>query len=100
MDASEPALADVKLRATGLRYRFRMNGRAIALAGVIAIGAFGIGRGTAPINAETNAVPDQSVFYARCADARASGAAPIYEGQPGYRDGLDRDGDGIACEAF
>jgi hypothetical protein len=39
-----------------------------------------------------------SVYYSNCADARAHGAAPIYQGQPGYRPGLDRDGDGIACE--
>ena len=36
--------------------------------------------------------------YANCAAARADGAAPIYEGDPGYRDPLDRDGDGVACE--
>lgn len=40
------------------------------------------------------------VYYARCADARAAGAAPIYAGEPGYREGLDGDGDGIACEPF
>ncbi|MDU5899609.1 MAG: excalibur calcium-binding domain-containing protein, partial [Bifidobacterium sp.] len=25
-------------------------------------------------------------------------AAPIYQGQPGYRSALDRDHDGVACE--
>jgi hypothetical protein len=39
-----------------------------------------------------------SVYYANCTAARAAGAAPIYAGQPGYRSGLDRDHDGIACE--
>jgi hypothetical protein len=38
------------------------------------------------------------VYYKNCAEAHAAGAAPIYQGQPGYRPGLDRDGDGIACE--
>ena len=38
------------------------------------------------------------VYYQRCADARAAGAAPLYIGQPGYRPGLDGDGDGVACE--
>ncbi|MGV9824647.1 MULTISPECIES: GmrSD restriction endonuclease domain-containing protein [unclassified Gordonia (in: high G+C Gram-positive bacteria)] len=37
-------------------------------------------------------------YYANCSQARAAGAAPIYAGQPGYRPGLDRDGDGVACE--
>lgn len=40
-----------------------------------------------------------SVYYANCAAARAAGAAPLYRGvSPGYRSGLDRDGDGVACE--
>lgn len=33
-----------------------------------------------------------------CNDARAAGAAPIYRGEPGYREDMDGDGDGIACE--
>ncbi|MDJ0355672.1 DUF1524 domain-containing protein [Paenarthrobacter sp. PH39-S1] len=37
-------------------------------------------------------------YYANCTAVRAAGAAPIRAGQPGYRDGLDRDGDGIGCE--
>ncbi len=41
---------------------------------------------------------DSSVYYANCSAARAAGAAPILRGEPGYRAGLDRDGDGIACE--
>ncbi|WP_197506748.1 excalibur calcium-binding domain-containing protein, partial [Mycobacterium sp. E136] len=28
----------------------------------------------------------------------AAGAAPIQVGEPGYRKGLDRDGDGTACD--
>ncbi|MFF4339324.1 excalibur calcium-binding domain-containing protein [Kitasatospora sp. NPDC001540] len=27
-----------------------------------------------------------------------TGAALLFVGQPGYRPGLDRDGDGVACE--
>jgi Excalibur calcium-binding domain len=38
------------------------------------------------------------VYYKNCAAAWADGAAPLHKGDPGYRDGLDRDGDGIACE--
>ena len=37
-------------------------------------------------------------FYKNCSEARAAGAAPIYRGEPGYREKLDRDNDGIACE--
>ena len=39
-----------------------------------------------------------SAYYPNCAAARAAGAAPIRVGDPGYRAGLDRDGDGVACE--
>lgn len=43
--------------------------------------------------------PQQSsVYYPNCTAARAAGAAPIRAGEPGYRAGLDRDGDGVACE--
>jgi len=38
------------------------------------------------------------VSYENCAAVRAAGAAPLHEGQPGYRSGLDGDKDGIACE--
>lgn len=40
-----------------------------------------------------------SVYYKNCDAARAAGAAPIRVGQPGYRTGLDRDGDGTACDS-
>ena len=37
--------------------------------------------------------------FANCAQARAAGAAPVRIGDPGYGPHLDRDGDGIGCEA-
>ncbi|WP_309322972.1 excalibur calcium-binding domain-containing protein [Actinomyces stomatis] len=43
--------------------------------------------------------PKQEItYYDNCTAARAVGAAPLYRGEPGYRPGLDRDKDGIACE--
>ena len=39
-----------------------------------------------------------TVYYANCTEAVAAGAAPLYAGSPGYRSGLDGDGDGVACE--
>ena len=41
---------------------------------------------------------EASVHYAGCNEVRALGKAPLYAGQPGYRIGMDGDGDGIACE--
>ena len=40
----------------------------------------------------------QKEFYANCKAVKAAGAAPLYRGDPGYSEDLDRDGDGIACE--
>ena len=42
--------------------------------------------------------PQANVYYKNCSEARAAGAAPVYQGQPGYGRHLDRDGDGIGCE--
>ena len=58
-------------------------------------------RTTAPPPAVVPSVPASgggSAYYASCAAARAAGAAPLHRGDPGYRSGLDRDGDGVACE--
>ena len=49
-----------------------------------------------PVTTTTSTTPD--VYFANCTEARDAGAAPIMRGEPGYRSGLDRDGDGIACE--
>ena len=54
----------------------------------------------APADVPAPAAPaPASVFYANCSAAKAAGAAPILAGQAGYRAGLDRDLDGIACES-
>jgi hypothetical protein len=37
-------------------------------------------------------------FYENCDAARAAGAAPVLEGDPGFGPHLDRDRDGIGCE--
>lgn len=39
-----------------------------------------------------------NAFYQNCTAARAAGVAPLRRGEPGYRAGLDRDNDGVACE--
>lgn len=40
-----------------------------------------------------------AVYYPNCAAARAAGAAPVYQGTPGYGTHLDRDRDGIGCDS-
>lgn len=39
-----------------------------------------------------------STYYANCTAARAAGAAPVHQGDPGYASHLDRDNDGVGCE--
>jgi hypothetical protein len=38
--------------------------------------------------------------FRNCAEARAAGAAPVYEGDPRYAPWLDGDDDGIGCEPY
>src|SRR5690606_4071204 len=40
----------------------------------------------------------EPVFFRNCFQVFRAGAMPLLFGQDGYRPGLDRDGDGIACE--
>lgn len=37
-------------------------------------------------------------YYPTCAAAHFAGVYSIRRGEPGYRDRLDADGDGLACE--
>jgi hypothetical protein len=55
--------------------------------------------GAAPASAvsQTSAPP---IYYSGCNEARAAGVTPIYRGQAGYREGMDGDSDGIACEPY
>ena len=37
-------------------------------------------------------------YYSNCRDVWNTIGRPIHRGDPGYRSGLDRDGDGVGCE--
>ena len=43
---------------------------------------------------------ESSAYYPNCSAARAAGVAPIHAGEPGYREEMDGDLDGIACEPY
>lgn len=51
-----------------------------------------------PLRAPAQRDAGSGAYFANCASARAAGAAPLRRGDPGYRAGLDRDNDGVACE--
>jgi len=55
---------------------------------------------TAPVEVPTVTAqtPSGGITFKNCAAARAAGAAPLFRGQPGYRDSMDGDHDGVACE--
>lgn len=40
----------------------------------------------------------ETIYYENCAAAQKASKTPIYAGQPGYRQALDRDNDKAACE--
>jgi hypothetical protein len=52
-----------------------------------------------PRPAESHRPVAQAFSYSNCDQARAAGKAPLRKGEPGYARKLDRDGDGVACEA-
>jgi hypothetical protein len=53
---------------------------------------------TTPPVTHTTTPAGGSVYYKNCSAVRAAGKAPLHRGDPGYRSGLDRDDDGVACE--
>ena len=52
------------------------------------------------MSASERATSERSVTYSGCRELRRLGKAPLYAGQPGYREEMDGDGDGIACEDY
>jgi len=67
-----------------------------ALAAMVFIAVYQLAPAPAPAPAEAGEASD--VYYDGCNAVRAAGAAPLYRGQPGYREEMDGDDDGIACE--
>lgn len=94
------------------RFAIRIFGAAIAAGVTLGVGSIAIDEnGSARMLSAAKPVavwagvararePQVGDFWGRCDDARAAGTAPIYASEPGYREGMDRDGDGVACEPF
>jgi hypothetical protein len=52
----------------------------------------------APVYSPPERIAAPSTYYRNCSAARAAGAAPVRQGDPGYAPHLDRDHDGVGCE--
>jgi hypothetical protein len=65
------------------------------IAGLAALAALAIACGGGP---RRQPPANPTPHYSTCAQAQAAGAAPLSSQSPGYRPGLDRDRDGVACE--
>jgi hypothetical protein len=72
-----------------------------SLSALTFLGVWGL-TGGIPRHADAGdaAAIEASAYYSNCKAAWAAGAAPINRGGPGYRDEMDGDGDGIACEPY
>ncbi len=84
--------------------------QAALLGSVIGLGSFAVtpdGRATLSAGLEASGIqigrkrePRPGDNWGGCNDARAAGTAPIYASEPGYREDMDGDGDGVACEPY
>lgn len=99
-------------RANGLRRNKRDDWvYPLIVVGVVLVAVYGMfntdkipGSLQSVVNASRNLgrqnAPPVGAYYPNCDAARSAGVAPIYAGEPGYREKLDGDGDGIACEPY
>ena len=79
-----------------------MDGKSFLIKAVMTGGFGGVLWASLPpavtMSAEERRRVEASATYAGCNEVRALGKAPLYAGQPGYREEMDGDLDGIACE--
>ena len=66
--------------------------------GGIALGVAQMAAASPDSGQSTQSTSTSDAYYPNCSAARQAGVTPILRGQPGYRAGLDRDDDGVACE--
>jgi hypothetical protein len=86
----------------------KYTGGAVLVGGLVGIGSTFGGRQAASdaieqvgaLTETRHRPPRPGDHWGGCNDARSAGTAPIYRGEPGYREAMDGDGDGIACEPY
>lgn len=52
-----------------------------------------------PAAVPTTVTTVEDLKFSSCAEANAKGYSSMKKGEPGYSAGLDRDGDGVACDS-
>ncbi len=55
-------------------------------------------RGSGPAPSTSTGRSSGGLYFRSCDEARRAGYSSMWAGTPGYRTGLDGDGDGVACE--
>lgn len=93
-DSYQAQLTDAQAQLTEAQTQLASNQASSNAADTSSSTVYSSGGTTSGSSAESAS----NTYYKNCSAARAVGAAPIYAGQPGYRSGLDRDNDGVACE--
>lgn len=53
-----------------------------------------------PLRNVFGSAPKYTIYFRSCAEAERAGYSEMRVGSPGYRQGLDGDFDGIACEPY
>lgn len=90
-------------------FEIKLLGAALALGAIVGVGSTESGPKIVTSAMSQIAVdagllrarsPQAGDYWGGCDSARAAGTAPIYRGEPGYREEMDGDGDGVACEPY
>lgn len=76
--------------------------RRLLAVGVVVLALSGCREGDSPETGTTQ-VPEPVTtvvpYYSNCQDMKDAGMAPVKRGEDGYREALDRDHDGVACDS-
>ncbi len=98
-EAKQKAEAEAKQKAEAeAEAQRRADEQAAAEAGAARQAADTAPRGFVDTGQQQESSGQSNVYYRNCTAAHDAGAAPVYRGDPGYGNHLDRDDDGVGCE--
>ncbi len=78
-----------------------MDRKFLVFTGILSAGMFGgVWLAMLPAGQSAATALNGIVYYPGCDAVRAVGKAPLNRGEPGFREEMDGDGDGVACEPY